>query len=69
MVKIYRDRDDGLAVLKIQAAHNLKKSSLFKQCLRKKVQILFIECNLEIVNCLDFALNLNDGSYHPLQKN
>ena len=64
MVKRYRD--DGLAVLKIQAAH---KSSLFKQCLRKKVQILFIECNLEIVNYLDFTLNLNDGSYHPLQKN
>ena len=62
-------RDDGLAMFKNvsgPASQKIKKQtkSLFKQ---KGLQII-IESNLKVVNYLDVAFNLNDGSYRPNRK-
>ena len=59
--------DDGLAVFKNvsgPASEKIKKQYLFKQ---KGLQII-IERNLKVVNYLDVAFNLNDGSYRPYRK-
>ena len=57
--------------------------SIFKNCsgpemekIKKRLQKVFknngldviIECNMKIVNYLDFTFNLNDGTYRPYQK-
>ena len=62
-------RDNGLAVFRNKSVTNLEK-------IKKKLQILFKEYDLEIiaesnqkiVNYLDVTLNLNDGTFRSYHK-
>ena len=62
-IELYRA--DGLAVLKSGSGPASEKIKyLFKQ----KGQQMIIECSLKVVNYLEVAFNLNDGSYQPYRK-
>ena len=62
-------RDDGLSIFRNKSGTQLEK-------IKKKLQRLFKECDLEvtaesnqkIVNYLDVTLNLNDGTFRPYHK-
>ena len=59
-------RDEWLAVFKNTSgpqSENIKK--IFQKMFKNKGLDIIINCNKKIVNYLDVALNLNDGSYHP----
>ena len=54
---------------KIQATHNLKKNiKNFQIIFESKGWDIIIKCNLKIVNCFDFTLNLDDVSHRPYKK-
>ena len=59
-------RDDGLAVFKNTSGPQSEKiKKTFQKMFKNKGLDIIINCNKKIVNYLDVALNLNDGSYHP----
>ena len=69
MIKVILYRDDGLSIFRNKSGTQLEK-------IKKKLQRLFKECDLEvtaesnqkIVNYLDVTLNLNDGTFRPYHK-
>ena len=62
-------RDNRLAVFKNTSGPQSEKiKNTFKQMFKNKGLDIIINCNMKIVNYLDVTLNLNDGSYRPLQK-
>ena len=62
-------RDDGLAVFRNKSGTHLEKIKKKLQRLFKEYDLEIIaESNLKIVNYLDVTLNLKDGTFRPYHK-